>query len=121
MTETAVAGMAAAGTSRMRLSRTEHRRLARKARLRRELTGWMFLGPYFAFFVVFLLLPVAGTLWWSTRAGSIVSGTTFIGLRNFAELPGVVGAWSAIENTLLFALYSVPAILVGALAIALVL
>ena len=41
--------------------------------------------------------------------------------RNFVELPGVVGAWSSIENTLLFALYSVPAILVGALAIALVL
>ncbi len=42
-------------------------------------------------------------------------------LRNFVELPGVVGAWSSIENTLLFALYSVPLILVGALAIALVL
>src|SRR5262245_24205212 len=121
MTEAVVSGVAAAGTGRMRLSPAEHRRLARKARMRRELTGWMFLGPYFVFFIVFLVLPVAGTVWWSTRAGSIVSGTRFIGLRNFADLPGVVGAWSSIENTLLFALYSVPAILVGALAIALVL
>ena len=81
----------------------------------------MFLAPFLACFLVFLVLPVVGTIWWSTRAGSIFGGTKFIGFRNFVELPGVVGAWSSIENTLLFALYSVPAILVGALAVALVL
>jgi ABC-type sugar transport system permease subunit len=106
---------------RLRLSRAEHRSLSRKARRRRELTGWVFLAPFLACFLVFLVLPVVGTIWWSTRAGSIFGGTKFIGFRNFVELPGVVGAWSSIENTLLFALYSVPAILVGALAIALVL
>jgi ABC-type sugar transport system permease subunit len=103
------------------LSPAEHRRLARKARLRRELTGWMFLGPMFLCFVVFLLLPVIGTVWWSLRSGSILSGTQFVGLDNFVQLPGVVGAGASIRNTLVFALLSVPLILIGALAIALLL
>jgi len=105
----------------MRLPAAEHRRLRRRARIRRELTGWMFLGPMFFFFVVFLLIPVVGTLWWSTQSGGILGGTRTVGLDNFLELPGVVGAAGAVENTLLFALMSVPAILVGSLAIALVL
>ena len=75
----------------------------------------------FACFVVFLVFPVAGTVWWSTRSGSIFGGTKFVGLRNFIELPGIVGAWPSIENTLVFALLSVPLILIGALSIALIL
>jgi ABC-type sugar transport system permease subunit len=103
------------------LSRAEHRRLRRRARVRRELTGWMFLGPMFAFFVLFLVVPVVGTVWWSTRAGGVVGSTKSVGLDNFIQLPQVVGAWSSIANTLTFALISVPLILVGALAIALML
>jgi len=111
------AGMA----GRLRLSPAEHRRLARKARVGRELTGWMFLGPMFLCFIVFLVIPVLGTVWWSLRAGNIVGGTHFIGLENFIELPGTVGAGSAIANTLICAAISVPLILIGALAVALVL
>jgi ABC-type sugar transport system permease subunit len=121
VTETAATPLAAAAAGRLRLSPAEHRRLARKARLRRELTGWMFLGPMFLCFVVFLLLPVVGTVWWSTRAGSIFGGTQFVGLDNFLQLPGVVGAGSSIRNTLVFALLSVPLILIGALGVALIL
>ena len=118
----AVATEGKAGTAgRLRLSPAVHRRLARKARLRRELTGWMFLGPMFLCFVVFLVVPVCGTVWWSLRTGSIVGGTTFVGLENFRQLPGVVGAGTAIGNTLTFAAISVPLILVGALAVALIL
>jgi ABC-type sugar transport system permease subunit len=70
---------------------------------------------------MFLLVPVLGTGWWSTRSGGIFSGTKFVGLRNFVDLPGSIGALDVIYNTLLFALISVPLILAGALGIALVL
>jgi ABC-type sugar transport system permease subunit len=109
------------GVGRMRLSREEHSRLRRKARLRVEATGWMFLGPMFAFFTLFLVVPVLGTVWWSTRFGSLISGTRFVGLKNFERLPDLVGAPQAIKNTLIFAVVSVPLILVGALGIALLL
>jgi ABC-type sugar transport system permease subunit len=121
VTETAGTPLAAGAAGRLRLSPAEHRRLSRRARLRRELTGWAFLGPMFTCFIVFLVLPVFGTVWWSTRAGSIFGGTQFAGLDNFTALPGIVGAWSSIQNTLAFALLSVPLILAGALGVALVL
>jgi ABC-type sugar transport system permease subunit len=107
--------------SQMRLPAAEHRRLRRQARLRRELTGWMFLSPFVAFFVVFLVIPVLGTVWWSTQFGGLTTGTRFVGLDNFTRLPDVVGASTAIENTLMFALMSVPLILIGSLFIALLL
>src|SRR6185369_16830248 len=99
VTGTSGLGVAAGATCRLRLSPAAHRRLSRQARLRRELTGWMFLGPMFLCFLVFLVLPVGGTVWWSMRAGSIFGGTQFVGLENFIDLPGVVGAGSAIANT----------------------
>jgi ABC-type sugar transport system permease subunit len=107
--------------SRMRLSAAEHRRLRLAARLRRELIGWMFLGPMLFFFVVFLVVPVLGTMWWSTRFGGLTTGTRDVGLDNFTRLPDVVGASTAIQNTLVFALMSVPPILLGALLIGLLL
>lgn len=106
---------------RLRLSAEEHRRLRHQARLRRELTGWLFLAPMFACFVIFLVLPVIGTVWWSLRSGGLGGETKFIGFRNFTDLPDTVGAGTAIINTLVFALISVPLILIGALAIALLL
>jgi ABC-type sugar transport system permease subunit len=108
-------------TRRMRLSREEHVRLRRRARLRHEVSGWLFLGPMFACFVLFLVVPVLGTVWWSTRFGGLVGGTTFVGLDNFTRLPGLVGAPQAIRNTLVFTGISVPLILAGALGIALLL
>jgi ABC-type sugar transport system permease subunit len=107
--------------ARMRLSPAEHKRLRSRAQLRRELTGWAFMAPMFVCFVMFLVVPVLGTAWWSTRSGGIFSGTKFAGLRNFVDLPGSIGALDVIQNTLLFALISVPLILAGALGIALAL
>lgn len=89
--------------------------------LRRQLVAWGFLAPLGFFFTVFLVIPVAGTVWWSTQAGGLTSGTKFVGLQNFIRLPGMVGATVAIQNTLFFALMSVPLILIGALAVAMVL
>lgn len=117
----ATAAAVAAVVGRPRLSREEHHRLHRKAKYRREVTGWMFLGPMFACFIIFLVVPVIGTIWWSLRSGGITGETKFIGLKNFVELPDMVGASTAIANTLLFALISVPLILIIALAIALLL
>jgi ABC-type sugar transport system permease subunit len=105
----------------MRLAAAEHRRLRGRARLRRELIGWAFLSPFVLFFVVFLLIPVLGTGWWSTQFGGLTTGTRYVGLDNFTRLPDIVGATAAIENTLLFALMSVPLILIVSLMIGLLL
>jgi multiple sugar transport system permease protein len=107
--------------SGMRLSPAEHRRLRRRARLRRELTGWAFLAPMFVFFLVFLVYPVIETFWWSTRSGGLLGTTQGVGLQNYTQFPQMVDATSAVKNTLNFALYSVPLTLVLALMLALLL
>ena len=106
---------------RMRLSPEEHVRLRRKSRWRHEFSGWVFLTPMFACFVVFLVVPVFGTVWWSTRFGSLTGGTKFVGFDNFTRLIDLVGAPQAIRNTVVFAGFSVPLILAGALGVALLL
>src|SRR5512144_1502741 len=104
---------------RMRLSPEEHARLRRRVRLRHEVSGWVFLGPMFACFVLFLVVPVLGTVWWSTRFGGLIGGTKFVCFDNFTRLVTLVGAPQAIRNTLVFTAASVPLILAGALGIAL--
>ncbi len=105
----------------MRLSPAEHRRLKRRARLRRELTGWAFLAPMFFFFVVFLVVPVIWTFWWSTRSGGLLGPTLPVGLQNYRNFPDMVDATQAVHNTVSFAVMSVPLTLVFALLLALVL
>src|SRR4051812_2098415 len=111
----------AARDRRPRLPEAEHRRLRRRVRLRRELTGWAFLGPMFVFFVAFLVVPVAGTFFWSTQNGGLTSGSTFVGLENFSRLPSLVAATTAIQNTLIFAAFSIPPTLALGLGVALLL
>jgi ABC-type sugar transport system permease subunit len=105
----------------MRLSPAEHRRLRRRARLRRELVGWAFLAPMFFFFVVFLVIPVIRTFWWSTQSGGILGGTRYVGLQNYKQFPQLVDGPTAVKNTLEFALMSVPLTLALALLVAMLL
>ena len=106
---------------RTRLPEAEHRRLRRRIRLRRELIGWGFLAPMFIFFVVFLVVPVLGVFFWSTQEGGLINGSTFVGLDNFAQLPTLVAAVTAIQNTLIFAALSIPPTLVIGLGVAMLL
>lgn len=110
-----------ASRARRRLSAEDHRRLARQRRLRRELTGWAFLAPMFVFFVVFLLAPVILVFWWSTQEGSLTTGTDYVGFDNFRRLPRQIDAPIAIRNTLNFTLMAIPATLVIALGVAMLL
>lgn len=116
-----MAGHSVAATRRVPLSREEHRRLARQARVRRELAAWPFMGPFLFFFVLFLLIPALGVAWWSLRSGGLRSGSEFVGLENFIGLPDQILATTAIVNTLKLALMAIPATLVIALFVALVL
>jgi ABC-type sugar transport system permease subunit len=103
------------------LDEEAHRRLRRRTRIRRELTGWAFLLPQFTFFVLFLLIPVLGVFWWSAHEGGLTTRSEFVGLDNFTRLPRQVDAIAAIRNTFTFALLSIPIALVLALGIAMLL
>ena len=120
MVVTAVSG-SPARPNRLPISKAEHRRLSRASRLRRELTAWAFFGPVFFFFVVFLVFPTFGVVWWSTQSGGLATGTTYTGLDNFTTLPQEVDAVAAITNTLKFAVLSIPPTLIIALGLGMIL
>lgn len=109
------------GSSRLRYTRAQHRRMALAQRMRTETTAWLFLLPFMVFFVVFMLVPVVEVFWWSFQSGSITSGAQFVGLDNFRLLGTQVGAIPAIRNTFLFALMSIPPELVFGMAVAMLL
>lgn len=112
-------GRAVAASPRARLAAAEHRRLSRRYRIRRELTGWAFLTPAVVCFVLFLLIPAIGVFWWSMRSGGITGSSQFVGLANWANLANNRPALQAVYNTIAFALMSIPAILVLSLGVAL--
>jgi ABC-type sugar transport system permease subunit len=106
---------------RQALTEAERRQLGRPVRLRRELTAWAFLAPMFVFFLLFLVIPVVGTFFWSTQQGGLTSGSKFVGLENFVGLPSKVAAVTAIQNTLIFAALSIPPTLVLAFGVGMLL
>jgi ABC-type sugar transport system permease subunit len=75
----------------------------------------------YVLFIVFLAVPAVGVVWWSMQSGGLITGSTFVGLDNFLALPRQPLSLTAIRNTLLFAVMSVPLTLVLALCLALVL
>jgi ABC-type sugar transport system permease subunit len=92
-----------------------------RQRLRRDLTGLAFVAPVGVFFVLFLLIPVLGVFWWSLRKGNLIGAGEFVGLENFEMVATSLEASTVITNTLKFTLMSVPAILILAVLLALML
>jgi ABC-type sugar transport system permease subunit len=103
------------------LPAAEHRRLRRRWVLQRNLTGWAFIAPVGAFFVVFLLIPVIGVFWWSTQSGRLLGGNEFVGFDNFTRIVKSIEASGALRTTVVFALLSVPAIIVLAMVLGMLL
>ena len=95
--------------------------MRRRRRAWRELNGWAFLLPQFTFFVAFLLVPVLLVFWFSTQKGGVLTKAEFVGLDNYLKLPRQVTAMTAIRNTFVFALLSIPATLIISLGIAMLL
>lgn len=91
-----------------------------RARRRHDIGHAMvLLLPLFAFLIVFTYLPAAVSLVLGFYHYHLLGvNTTFGGLGDFKEALTYAVFWQALRNTLVFALYMIPATLVGAVAIA---
>jgi len=90
--------------------------------------SFLFVVPYFLFFVAFLLWPLIFAGWISLRNWTTVGGDTgFTGLRHYYnlffnwKLDDTVNFWQSIENTAFFAVITVPLLTLLALTLALLL
>ena len=88
---------------------------------REWLAGVGFALPYLVLFAGFLLGPLLYGLYMSFFDWNAVmpAQSEFIGLENYRELAGDQRFWQALKNTVWFVVLTVPAIVVGALLLAL--
>jgi multiple sugar transport system permease protein len=87
------------------------------ARLRQSASTFLFLVPLLVIFGVFSWLPILRAVVMSVQDTNLVSDPTFVGLDNFVRVWNDPLFWTAVKNTLWFALlalvfgYPVPLIL----------
>ena len=93
---------------------------------RRGWTPWLFLTPYLALFLAFVLLPIFLGIWISLHDWDFtLPGKPFVGLDNYTALFDSSSItfepfWNSMQATGIFTLFSVPLLLVVPLAVALV-
>jgi multiple sugar transport system permease protein len=91
-----------------------------------SLTAWLFLAPYLALFVTFVLVPIVFGLWISLHNWDFtLPGKPFVGLDNYTALLDSDSVsfdpfWNAMQATGIFTLFTVPLLIVVPLAVALV-
>lgn len=100
-------------------------------RLRREaVTGWLFMLPFALLFVFVFLIPIGvsirSSLFAEVPSGDGLYGggelvETFVGLDNFVTAAGNAAFWTGMGRVVLYALFQIPVMIIGALALALLL
>ena len=99
----------------------ELRRARRSRRLREDAAAYAFLAPNLIAFVAFLLIPVAWVARQSLLTGGVLGPPTWVGLDNWREAVHDDKLLRSLGHTLLYTAMTVPAVLIAAMALALLL
>ncbi|MFN3685153.1 MAG: carbohydrate ABC transporter permease, partial [Fimbriimonadaceae bacterium] len=86
-----------------------------------NLVGYLFALPWFIGFSVFLAYPLAASIYFSFCDYSVLKKPVFIGLDNYRELFADEVFWITVKNTAIYAAISLPAGMVMALGLAMLL
>lgn len=81
----------------------------------------VFLAPSLIGLLIFIVYPIASSLWLAFQDWNMLSPPKFIGLANFKELFQDQEFWRALRYTLTFVVLNVPSVFVIGLALALLL
>lgn len=91
-------------------------------RRRNALTAYLFLLPYLAVFVVFMLYPIANGLWVSLHDWHVLQPVKpFVGAANYQAMVNDPVFWRSLWNTIYFTLLSTPLLVAVGLGLALLL
>lgn len=80
--------------------------------LKRNLTGWLFILPWLAGFLIFMAWPMVASLRFSLSEFDIVTPPVFVGLRNFTDLFGDPFFIKSMGNLFVFIAFAIPMLLV---------
>src|SRR6266498_2762518 len=93
----------------------------RRGRLGQKITPYLFLTPFLAGFLVFMVYPLIYALNLSLYRKKLVGGTSFVGLDNYVKAFHDVNFWAGVRNVLVFGAMQIPVMLGLALLFALLL
>jgi multiple sugar transport system permease protein len=97
-------------------------RSAAKRKRRETITGYIFISPWLIGFLVFTLLSLLGSLYLAFTDYNLTSAPEWVGLDNFQTMFfDDVRYWRSVKATFFYVFTAVPARLVFALAVAMVL
>lgn len=83
-----------------------------KNAIKENVSAWLFLLPFMAVYVGFLLFPILRGFYISFFQSSLGKQDVFIGLKNYITMFTDKGFWEALFNTVFFVLISTPAIVI---------
>lgn len=90
--------------------------LRRKKKIGNEAAGYLFIAPYYLFFIYMLLLPILNTVINSFTNYDLYEKRDFVGLRNYVDLIHDSLFIQALGNTLFYSvLYIIPSMGFGLL------
>jgi multiple sugar transport system permease protein len=90
----------------------------RRAALRRDLTGLLWVSPWLTGFLAFMLVPIAMSLYYSCTDYNLLEAPLWVGAANYKRMLGDEVFGLVLKNTAIYALFSIPLCTVLALAIA---
>jgi multiple sugar transport system permease protein len=82
------------------------------------LEGYLFAAPWLAGFFIFTLGPFFSSIWYSLNQWDMVTDMKFIGLQNYARIFQNDLFWKSVQVTISYVLMSLPASLVLAMMLA---
>ena len=93
----------------------------RRGRIGQKITPYLFLTPFLAGFLVFMVYPLIYAFNLSLYRKKLVGGTSFVGLDNYVKALQDVNFWDGVRNVLVFGAMQIPVMLGLALLFALLL
>jgi multiple sugar transport system permease protein len=89
--------------------------------LRKSSIPYLFLLPSGAIFLTFSLIPIFAAFWFSFNSGAIAVNPRFVGVENYQRIVQDELFWTALRNTAVFTVGTVPTSMAGGLLLAVLL
>lgn len=89
--------------SQLAASRSE-----RRAALRSNIAGWLWVSPWLVGCSLFLLGPIAMSFYYSFHDYPLIESPVYIGLENYTALLHDADFWLTLKNTAIYVFWSIP-------------
>ncbi len=88
---------------------------------REAFAGYIFASPWILGFAIFLAYPLLASMYFSLCDYSVLKAPVFVGIDNYKLLMGDDLFWTALKNTLLYAVLALPASMATGIILAMLL